>query len=116
MMNGLYSVKYVEVGPQGERIDKKEYVTNWEQAIKQQFKDDPLVAKIKNQSTAPEEEKEKHSFTPEEEEKLAESLNKPEMYFNEDNLRKAYQQPGGNLIDFIKYALRISKPEIKRRQ
>ena len=27
------------------------------------------------------------------------------MYFNEENLRRAYRQPGGNLIDFIKAAL-----------
>ena len=105
----LYSVKYVEVGPQGERIDKNEYVTNWEQTIKQQFKTDPLIEKIKYVSTAKEEEKEKYSLTLEEEEKLAEALNTPEMYFNEDNLRRAYQQPGGNLIDFIKYALDLEK-------
>jgi type I restriction enzyme R subunit len=27
------------------------------------------------------------------------------MYFNEENLRRAYRRPGGNLIDFIKAAL-----------
>ena len=27
------------------------------------------------------------------------------MYFNEDNLRRAYKRPGGTLIDFIKAAL-----------
>ena len=27
------------------------------------------------------------------------------MYFNEDNLKRAYRQPGGNLIDFIRAAL-----------
>ena len=94
---------------QGERIDKKEYVTNWEQTISKQFKDDPLLEKIKSQSTVEDEEREKFSLTPEEEEKLAERLNTPEMYFNEDNLRRAYQQPGGSLIDFIKYALGTEK-------
>ena len=59
-MNGLYSVKYVEIGPQGERIDKKEYVTNWEETIKQQFNDDPLIAKIKINLLSPEDEKEKY--------------------------------------------------------
>lgn len=105
----LYGVKYVEVGPQGERIDKKEYVTNWEATIQKQFKDDPLIEKIKNQSSVSDEEREKYSLTPDEEEKLAEKLNTPEMFFNEDNLRKAYQQPGGNLIDFIKFALGTEK-------
>lgn len=109
----MYSVKYVEVGPQGERVDKKEYVTNWEQTIKRQLENDPLIEKIKNQSAAQEEEREKYGLTPEEEQSLAESLNSPEMYFNEDNLRKAYQQPGGNLIDFIKYALGTEKQKSK---
>jgi type I restriction enzyme R subunit len=27
------------------------------------------------------------------------------MFFNEENLRRAYRQPGGNFIDFIKAAL-----------
>jgi type I restriction enzyme, R subunit len=105
----LYSVKYVEVGPSGERVDKKEYVTNWEMAIQKQYKEDPLIEKVKNQSTATVEEKEKYSLTPEEEMNLVEKLNKPDLYFNEDNLRRAYHQPGGSLIDFIKYALGTEK-------
>lgn len=105
----LYGVKYVEVGPQGEKIDKKEYVTNWEATIQKQFKDDPLIEKIRNQSSVSDEEREKYSLTPDEEERLAQKLNTPEMFFNEDNLRKAYQQPGGNLVDFIKFALGTEK-------
>jgi len=44
-------------------------------------------------------------LTEQEEQALAERLNRPEMYFNEENLRRAYRQPGGNLIDFIRAAL-----------
>jgi len=44
-------------------------------------------------------------LTEDEEKALADRLNRPEMYFNEENLRRAYRQPGGNLIDFIKAAL-----------
>ena len=29
----------------------------------------------------------------------------PEHYFNEENLRRAYREPGGTLIDFIRVAL-----------
>ncbi len=36
------------------------------------------------------------------------------MYFNEDNLRRAYRQPGGNLVDFIKAAL--GRLQIKSRE
>jgi len=91
----LKAVTYVEVGPDGERIDKREYVTNWERTIQSTLKDDPIIRKIR---------KGEH-LTPAEEETLAAMLNRPEMYFNEENLRRAYGRPGGNLIDFIRAAL-----------
>ena len=109
----LYSVRYVEVGPNGEKIDKKEYISNWEQTIQQQYKDDPLIEKIINETNASPDEKFKYELTSEEEDLLAKKLNSPEMYFNEDNLRKAYQNPGGNLIDFIKYALKLKQQKPK---
>ncbi len=109
----MFNVKYVEVGPLGERIDKKEYITNWEYIISQQLKEDPVIEKIKKQTLVSVDEREKYSLTPEEEEKLSQILNKPEMYFNEDNLRKAYQMPGATIIDFIKYALGAEKQKSK---
>ncbi|MBN1351931.1 DEAD/DEAH box helicase family protein [candidate division KSB1 bacterium] len=105
----LYHVSYVEVGPEGESIDKRDYVTNWEETIKKSLKDDPLIKKIRQFSLSKDEaEKEKFRLTPEEEEKLAQRLNSPKFFFNEDNLRRAYRQPGGNLIDFIKHALGLA--------
>jgi len=113
----LYSVNYIEVGPQGERIDKKEYITNWEKVIKSNLVDDPIIEKVKQQSAAKDEsEKSKFSLTEEEENLLSAKLNKPEMFFNEDNLRKAYKEPGGNLIDFIKYALGLAKQKTKEEE
>lgn len=91
----LEAVTYVEIGPEGERVDKREYITIWEQTIRQAAKDDPLVKKIR----------EGKELTPEEEDKLARWLNSPEMYFNQDNLRRAYRRPDRTLIDFIKVAL-----------
>jgi len=106
----LYHVSYVEVGPEGEPIDKRDYVTNWEKAIKKAVKDDPLIEKIRKFSLAKDEkERAKYELTPEEEEELARRLNTPKFFFNEDNLRRAYRQPGGNLIDFIKHALGLVK-------
>jgi len=89
------AVHYIEVGPDGERVDKREYVTDWEQTVRQKAAADPVLAKIK----AGEE------LTDEEETALASHLNQPERYFNEDNLRRAYRNPGGNLVDFIRAAL-----------
>ena len=40
-----------------------------------------------------------------EEHSLARRLNVPERYFNEENLRRAYRNPGGTLVDFIRAAL-----------
>ena len=94
----LEAVNYVEVGPDGERIDKKEYVTNWEQTIKGQT-DDPILQKIRDDEP----------LTNEEEELLARRLNSPKHFFNEDNLRRAYRNPGGTLIDFIRAALGLLK-------
>jgi len=91
----LYAVTYVEVGPDGERVDKRDYVTNWEKTIRSQAKDDETIRKVRDGEL----------LTPEEEQSLADKLNRPEMYFNEDNLRRAYRRPGGSLIDFIRSAL-----------
>jgi type I restriction enzyme R subunit len=102
----LHAIAYVEVGPDGERVDNKRYVSNWEQAIQNAAEDDPVIRKIKHGQ----------SLTEAEETDLAERLNKPEMYFNEDNLRKAYQQPSGNLIDFIRAALGTFKLKSREEQ
>ena len=100
----LEAVTYVEVGPNGERIDKDEYVTRWNESIRSQAADDPLLRKVRDDE----------SLDAAEEEKLAWRLNRPEHYFNEDNLRRAYRNPGGNLIDFIRAAL--GKLRIKSRE
>lgn len=91
----LHAVTYVEVGPEGERIDKRDYISNWEEIIRNTLKDDPVIRKVRSGKLLSEEE----------ELALAERLNQPEMYFNEENLRRAYRQPGGNLVDFIRAAL-----------
>lgn len=100
----LEAVTYVEVGPQGERVDKKEYVTYWEDAIRRQVGDDPLLRKVRDDEP----------LEATEEEELARRLNRPERYFNEENLRRAYREPGGNLVDFIRAAL--GKLRIKSRE
>lgn len=100
----LEAVSYVEVGPEGERIDKEEYVTHWEETIRTQAIDDPLLRKVRDDEL----------LEPDEEEELARRLNRPDHYFNEDNLRRAYRNPGGNLFDFICAAL--GKLHIKSRE
>jgi type I restriction enzyme R subunit len=91
----LEAVTYVEVGPEGERVDKKAYVTDWERTIRERVTDDPLLRKVRDDEP----------LDAIEEEALARRLNQPERFFNEENLRRAYREPGGNLIDFIRSAL-----------
>ncbi|MDD5198389.1 MAG: DEAD/DEAH box helicase family protein [Terrimicrobiaceae bacterium] len=95
----LEAVSYVEVGPDGERVDKKEYVTEWEKSVRSASTDDGILQKVKSGE----------SLTAEQEEELSRRLNQPRHYFNEDNLRRAYRRPGGNLIDFVKAALGTTK-------
>lgn len=91
----LDAVHYIEIGPDGERVDKREYVTYWEQAVRKEASADPVIAKVKAGEP----------LTDSEETALAKRLNQPERYFNEDNLRRAYRNPSGNLVDFIRAAL-----------
>jgi type I restriction enzyme R subunit len=100
----LEAVTYIEVGPEGERIDKREYVTHWEEAVRSRAADDPLLRKVRDDEP----------LDANEEEELARRLNRPEHYFNEENLRRAYRNPGGNLIDFIRAAL--GKLRLKSRE
>jgi type I restriction enzyme R subunit len=100
----LDAVHYIEVGPDGERVDKRDYVTDWETTVKQEAESDPIIAKVKAGE----------ALTEVEEAQLAQRLNQPQRYFNEDNLRRAYRNPGGNLIDFIRAALGMVK--IKSRE
>lgn len=95
----LTALKYVEVGPEGERIDKGEYISEWEQSVRANAKENPIFAKIRKGEL----------LTDEEEAALSERLNTAKYYFNEDNLKQAYRRHTGTLIDFIKAALGMEK-------
>lgn len=91
----LEAVGYVEVGPDGERVDKRQYVTEFEKAVRDGVDGDPVLAKVRAG----------RPLSADEEDALARRLNQPDRYFNEDNLRRAYRDPGGNLVDFVRAAL-----------
>lgn len=102
--NWLEAVGYIEIGPDGERMDKKDYVTHWKKTIRELVEDDPIIEKVKKDQL----------LTDQEEQALVAKLNTPKMYFNEENLRRAYKDPVGNLIDFVKEAL--GRLKIKSRE
>ena len=95
----LEGLTYVEVGPNGERVDKKSYVTNWEETIRAAAQNDQVIQKVKDGQP----------LTEAEERELTQKLNQPERYFNEENLRLAYRRAGGNIIDFVRHALGIEQ-------
>jgi type I restriction enzyme, R subunit len=91
----LEGVSYVEVGPDGERLDKRDYVSHWEESVRNQVANDPILSKVKADEP----------LTAEEEEVLERQLNQPKYFFNEENLRRAYRNPGGTIVDFVRAAL-----------
>lgn len=94
-------VKYIEIGPEGERVDKRDYVEQWETIIRSQLDIDPILQKIRNNEL----------LTEAEEEQLTNHLNSYQLYFNQENLRKAYRDRDltKSLVDFIKVALGTAK-------
>jgi type I restriction enzyme R subunit len=100
----LEAVSYVEIGSEGERVDKQEYVTNWEETVRAQAADDAIIQKVRDDKPLDEDE----------ETVLAQRLNQPKHYFNEENLKRAYRDPGGTLIDFVRAAL--GRVQIKSRE
>jgi len=91
--------EYVEIGPDGERVDVDDYQVQWERQVQTLAEADPLIKKIKDGE----------ELTNEEIQELSEKLNSPEFYFNEANLKSAYHYPEGNLSEFVKAALKISE-------
>ncbi len=87
----------VEVGPEGEKVDIDDYQYQWEKIVQSLLDVDPLIKKVKSGE----------ELTDDEVQELAGKLNTPEFYFNEANLRAAYQYPQGTLSEFIKAALKI---------
>ncbi len=87
------------VGPQGLAIDRKTYREAWEKRVDELKGSDPAVEKIFRGE----------ELSDEEWEALARRLNSPKHYFNEETLRRAFEQPTGSLTDFIRVALGLDR-------
>ncbi len=91
--------KYIEFGPEGEKVDAREYKDRFAEEVKKLADVNDIVMKLKQQK----------DVTDDEVKELGELLNHPEYFFNENNLRQAYDQPTGNLVEFVKSALGLHK-------
>lgn len=87
------------VGPEGLAMDRKTYREAWERKVVEFKRTDPAVEKIFRGEELSEDEWDG----------LARRLNSPTHYFNEDTLRRAFEQPTGSLTDFIRVALGLDR-------
>lgn len=96
--------KWIEFGPEGEG----DYVANYREKIEKKVLDmaetHPALKKIKDDIPISDKDLTDLEYT----------LNSPELYINEDNLRKAFLQPNGTLIQFLKSILgKYKSPDAK---
>jgi hypothetical protein len=98
--------EFIEIGPEGEKVDRMVYQNRWKEKIQE-------VAKIKPELI---EAARANNFTDELMEYLnTEVLNLPVEYFNETNLARVYRI-FADITDFIKEALGLSKLPTQREQ
>jgi len=91
--------KWIEVGPEGMRVDVRNYQDEWNREIAARAVKDAVIAKVQRGELP----------TDEELDQLAAALGGPKNFFNEANLREAFGQPDASLLDFIRVALGLAK-------
>lgn len=102
----MVMTEFIEVGPEGERVDRMSYMHMWKDRIKE-------VARVKPELV---EAAGTNDFTDELMEYLnTEVLNLPKEYFNETNLAKVYRV-FANITDFIRDALGTGKLPTQKEQ
>jgi len=99
LVDEIRAREIILVGPEGLAIDRKTYREKWEEKIVELRKIDPAVEKIFSGK----------ELTDQEWEELSRRLNSPEYFFNEESLRRAFEQPTGSLTDFIRVALKLDR-------
>ena len=87
----------IRVGPAGLVMDRTDYRTSWNQTINELSSSNSAIKRIIANEPIEDEEWQL----------LRSKLASPDMYFNENSLKEAFEQPLGSLSDFIKAALGI---------
>lgn len=89
----------LEVGPEGEKVDRLGYITKWEKVIKQVVEENPRFAEGLESGGVNEEFSEFLRVN---------VFDKPKEYFNERNLSSAYRV-FADLLDYVRAGLGIEK-------
>jgi type I restriction enzyme R subunit len=84
--------KWIEFGPNGEGEYVHIYKEKVEKRVKELADKEQAIVKIRNDQPVNDQDLES----------LESTLNSPELYVTEDKLREVYNQPSGNLVQFIK--------------
>lgn len=104
--DAIAMTEFIEVGPEGEKVDRMLYQNRWQEKIRE-------VARIKPDIV---EAAKTDNFTDELMEYLqTEVLNRPVEYFNEINLAKVYRI-FADITDFVKEALGLGKLPTEQEQ
>jgi type I restriction enzyme R subunit len=104
--DAMVMTEFIEVGPEGEKVDRMHYQNKWKDKVRE-------VAEIKPELI---EAAKTGNFTDELMEYLqTEVLNRPVEYFNETNLAKVYRI-FADITEFIKEALGIGKLPTQKEQ
>lgn len=97
--DAILFTEMIEVGPEGEKVDRLGYITKWEDVIKKVVVENPqFVEKIKSGS---------------DDEEVSEYLrvnvfDRPQEFFNERNLSRAYRV-FADLLDYVRAGLGFEK-------
>ncbi|MBN2483986.1 MAG: DEAD/DEAH box helicase family protein [Candidatus Omnitrophica bacterium] len=91
--------KWIEFGPEGEGDYVYSYRKNVEKRVIELAESHPALVKIKQNKP----------ISDKDLVDLEDTLNSPELYINEDNLRKTYACPYGSFLQFIKSILGLYK-------
>jgi len=104
--DAMVMTEFIEVGPEGEKVDRMLYMNKWKDMIKEVAKKRPQI--IEAAMT--------NNFTEELMEYLeTEVLNRPLDYFNETSLAKVYRI-FASITDFIRDALGVGKLPTQKEQ
>lgn len=91
--------EFIEVGPDGERVERVHYIGKWQRVLQEMIEKKPEFEKELKENILSEEL---------EEEIKVNIFNKPKEYFNEHNLSRAYKTMA-DLLDYVKAGLGMSK-------
>jgi len=89
----------IRIGPEMKEVHVEPYQKKVERRVRELAETHPIIKKIKNNE----------ALTEKDIQDLADALYAPELYISEENLQRIYNRPKGEVVEFIKNILGITK-------